>query len=73
MSADRWVVGSEYDDALFERLGVALLALGYRLGSEWHGVGGSQEISHWVIGCPDGSLTVLRHMKLQENRQDELQ
>jgi hypothetical protein len=58
MSADHWVVGSEYDHAIFERLCAALLALGYRLGSEWNGIGGSQEISHWEVSCPDGSLTV---------------
>ncbi|MBU1413208.1 hypothetical protein KKC22_16990 [Myxococcota bacterium] len=56
MNIEHWIVGPEYDKALFERLALTLRALGYRLGSEWSGVGGSQEISHWEISGPSGSL-----------------
>jgi hypothetical protein len=58
MSAEHWIVGSEHDRALFEQLGEVLRALGYRLGNEWSGVGGSQDISHWEVSGPNGSLIV---------------
>jgi hypothetical protein len=58
MSAEHWIVGPEHDEALFARLGVVLSKLGYRLGSSWDGVGGSQEISHWEIAGLGGNLVV---------------
>lgn len=58
MSAEHWIVGSETDDSLFKSLGEALRALGYRLESERSGVAGSQDISHWELVGPDGSLVV---------------
>jgi hypothetical protein len=58
MSAEHWIVGSEHGQALFAQLGTSLRALGYRLGNEWSGVGGSQDISHWEVSGPEGSLVV---------------
>ena len=58
MSSEHWIVGSEHDHVLFEQLGEALRELGYTLCNEWSGVGGSQDISHWNVLGPNGSLTV---------------
>lgn len=58
MSVEVWIVGSETDDSLFKSLGEALRSLGYRLDSEWSAVAGSQDISHWELEGPNGSLVV---------------
>jgi hypothetical protein len=55
---DTWVVGAEYDTASFKKLKVALHALGYHIGSESFGVGGSQAISTWHVSGPAGALVV---------------
>ena len=53
-----WLVGNEHDQDAFERLGKALRELGYDLSSENWGVGGSQDLSEWVVTCPLGSLHI---------------
>jgi hypothetical protein len=58
MTIEHWTVGHEYDEALFERLKSVLRALGYHIDIEWSGVAGSQDISHWEISCPAGTLQI---------------
>lgn len=58
MNAEYWLVGAEHDQLLFAQLGDVLRALGYHLDDDWYGIAGSQEISHWVVSGPGGSLTV---------------
>jgi hypothetical protein len=58
MATERWVVGPEHDDRLFRRLGAALTERGFKLGAEWEGVAGSQDISHWEAHSTQGALTV---------------
>ena len=60
MRLDKLVVGTEHDEALFERLGDTLLSLGYHPdpSNTWHGMAGSQEISHFEFTSPRGKLTV---------------
>ena len=53
-----WLVAAEHDQDAFERLGNALRELGYDLSSKKWGVGGSQELSEWVVACPSGSLHI---------------
>ena len=53
-----WLVASEHDQDAFERLGRALRELGYELSSKNWGVGGSQDLSEWVVACPSGSLHI---------------
>jgi hypothetical protein len=55
---EQWVVGPEHDERLFRRLGTVLKGMGYDLGPTWHGVGGSQEISHWELTSVEGALVV---------------
>lgn len=57
-AAGHWVVGPEHDENVFRRLGAALRALGFGLGDEWRGVAGSQDVSHWELDSPGGSLVV---------------
>ena len=58
MALEQFIVGAEHDQMLFLQLGSALRKLGYNLGTSWHGVGGSQDICHWVVVSPAGQLTV---------------
>ncbi len=58
MTEEIWIVGSETDNSLFHRLGKALKHCGYEIGSEWSGVGGSQEISSWKLSSPKGTLVI---------------
>jgi len=58
MKNEQWLVGAEHDEKLFDALGASLRALGYSLSSKSWGVGGSQEISNWVVNGPKGKLTV---------------
>ena len=58
MSSEQWIVGDEYDEALFAALGKALHTLGYVIGERSSGVAGSQEISTWVANGPNGALTI---------------
>ena len=58
MTTTTWIVGPEYDQAVFERLREALFDLGYALSGLWWGVGGSQEISRWSALRKDGEIIV---------------
>lgn len=58
MSTNSWVAGAEHDPKVLESLGTALRGLGYDLRDSWEGVGGSQEMAHWEVVGPRGSLTV---------------
>jgi len=58
MSDENWIVGSEADLNLFHKLGKALKSCGYLMSEEWSGVGGSQEIAHWELSSPKGTLVV---------------
>jgi hypothetical protein len=58
MVMEKWVVGPEYDEQLFRRLGAVLKSMGFNLGSKWDGVGGSQDIFHWKLQSQDGSLFI---------------
>ena len=51
-------MGPEHDEKVFRRLGAALRALGFGLGEEWLAVAGSQDVSHWELHSPAGSLVV---------------
>jgi hypothetical protein len=53
-----WVVGPEHDEKIFQRLGAALRALDFGLGEEWRAVAGSQDVSHWELHSPAGSLVI---------------
>ena len=53
-----WVVGLEYDDAAFARLGKALSSLGFRIDQESWGVVGSQEMSVWDARSKKGALRI---------------
>ena len=58
MMTEKWVVGPEYDEQLFRRLGAVLQSMGFNLGSKWDGIGGSQDIFHWELKSSDGSLVI---------------
>ena len=58
MSHEQFIVGAEHDPVLVERLGNLLQSLGYSVDTSWRGIGGSQEISHWVVTSPKGQLTI---------------
>lgn len=52
------MVGPEHDEKVFRRLAAALRALGFSLGDQWRGLAGSQEVSHWELQSPGGSVVV---------------
>jgi len=54
----KWVVGPEYDESLFGKLGDALRNQGFKLIDKWWGVGGSQEVNQWTVSSPAGKLTI---------------
>jgi hypothetical protein len=58
VSTKRWQIGPEYEADLFGKLGRVLHSLGYHVGEDWWGVGGSQEVSRWEISGPGGDLVV---------------
>jgi hypothetical protein len=58
MVTEKWVVGPEYNEQLFRRLGAVLKSMGFNLGSRWDGIGGSQDIFHWELKSLDGSLVI---------------
>jgi hypothetical protein len=58
MVTEKWVVGPEHDEQLFRRLGTVLKSMGFNLDSKWDGISGSQDISHWELKSPDGSLFI---------------
>lgn len=58
MDIERWVVGAEYDEDAFARLGIALRSLGYCQQKQWQGVAGSQDVSHWELLGPLGVVIV---------------
>jgi hypothetical protein len=58
MTIERWNIGPEFDEYLHKRLGAALKAVGFGLDSEWSGVCGSQDVSHWTVSSEMGELTV---------------
>ncbi len=53
-----WIVGPEYDQSIFDRLGLTLRDLGYTKSTESWGVAGSQELSRWCVDGPSGQLVV---------------
>jgi hypothetical protein len=58
MTLERWEVGPEHDNELFLRLGTILKAMGFDLGSQWSGMAGSQDISHWSLTSSEGTLVI---------------
>lgn len=58
MKEEQWIVGAEYDDVAFVALGTSLRTLGYTLDTKSWGMGGSQEISTWLIRGPKGKLKI---------------
>jgi len=54
----KWNIGSEYEEILFNKLGEALVKLGFNLSTNWTGVGGSQEISRWEVESNEGKLII---------------
>ncbi len=58
MDLEKWVVGDEYDEVALAGLGSALRDSGYELDDQWLAVAGSQDISHWEVCGPGGSLTI---------------
>ncbi len=58
MAVETWVVGAEYDENLFRALGAALRKLGCTLADKSWGVGGSEELSRWVLESSLGQLVV---------------
>ncbi|MDD1622059.1 MAG: hypothetical protein LUQ11_11315 [Methylococcaceae bacterium] len=58
MVKEKWVVGPEYDEQLFRRLGAVLKSMEFCLDSEWDGISGSQDISHWELKSPASSLVI---------------
>jgi hypothetical protein len=54
----QWIVGPEYDQDLFLALAETLGALGYKIGAESVGLGGSPLISSWSVDGPNGTLQV---------------
>lgn len=58
MNETQWVVGREFDEAVYRRLGATLRAYGYTVDSESWGVAGSQELSTWKVSGPRGALVV---------------
>jgi hypothetical protein len=53
---ETWIVGAEYDEALFEQLRSALQTLGYRMEDAMWSLGGSQELRAWEFVGPEGIL-----------------
>jgi hypothetical protein len=60
MSMQRWVISPEYDEQSFRRLGAVLAQLGFAVQANWNALAGSQDISHWQLSSPIGSLTIER-------------
>ena len=58
MGIETWVVGAEYDKALFMALGSALRELGCKLEDDSWGIAGSQERARWVVESSLGQLVV---------------
>lgn len=58
MDVETWVVGDEYDEVALAGLRSALRYSGYELDDQWLAVAGSQDISHWEVCGPGGSLTI---------------
>jgi hypothetical protein len=58
MDVEKWIVGDEYDQVALAGLGGALRDSGYELEDQWSAVAGSQDISHWEVRGPSGSLTI---------------
>ena len=58
MDTAEWLVGEEYDDLAFARLGLALRSLGTTPQESTWGIAGSQEISEWTIDLPEGRILV---------------
>jgi hypothetical protein len=58
MQMTTWLVGPEYDETIFKRLGNALSSMGFKTSDHWEGLAGSQEIQNWKFICNSGELTV---------------
>ncbi|MDJ0909311.1 MAG: hypothetical protein QNI99_08950 [Woeseiaceae bacterium] len=58
-TSETWIVGAEYEAALLDKLGRALLSLGYENDAELHGVAGSQELREWIARGPRGKLQIV--------------
>lgn len=58
MAIEHWVVGPEYDAQLFRRLGAVLKCMEFNLDSKWDAIAGSQDVSHWELKSPAGSVVI---------------
>jgi hypothetical protein len=58
MQEEKWVVGDEFDEAVFARLKRALSDLQYAVRDQWGGLVGSQDIKHWTLAGPEGQLKI---------------
>jgi hypothetical protein len=58
MATERWVLGPEHNNELLHRLGAVLKEMGFKMNGQWAGVAGSQDISHWEVHSPNGTLVV---------------
>ena len=58
MISEKWIVGSEYDEKLFQALKSSLVALGFMLDSKWDAIVGSQDITSWKLVNSKGELTI---------------
>ena len=58
MSVEKWMVSTDQNAESFVRLANALRVLGYKLGSNWSAVAGSQDISHWEASNDYGTLSI---------------
>ena len=57
-SSKTWIVGREFDKALFNHLANSLKSLGYECEDETYGVAGSQELHQWEAKGRDGTLSI---------------
>ncbi len=57
-AAEKWIIGPEYDERVFRRLGGALRDLEFEIDESWWGVAGSQEVSRWELRSPYGAVIV---------------
>ena len=55
----RWVLGDEFDDALFQRLCEAVARLGGTMRDREWVIGGSREVTTFDIELPDGQLVAM--------------
>lgn len=58
MQTEKWIVGTEYDEAAFTRLKCALISLRYNVQCGWVGTAASQDIHQWTADCLNGRLVI---------------